>query len=541
MRWNQTNVYFSRPLRWLVGLLGDRIIPFEYAGVHSWRTTRGLRPLGSPEIELAHADDYLATMADHYIVLDMAERRQQVRTQAEVLAASVGGRVPDDPDLLEEVTNMVERPTALLGHFEPEYLALPQDVLITAMKKHQLYFPVVQADGGELLPYFIAVRNGDDLHLDTVREGNEEVLRARFADAKFFFENDIRKPLEGFLPRLDTLIFQEQLGSMLDKSKRLEKLVPIVGRALGLDDAEQTVVQRAAHLCKADLVTQLVIEFTSLQGLMGREYARLSGEEEAVATAIFEHYLPRSASDALPAMRPGLALGLANRLDSLVGLFAVGLAPSGSADPYHLRRDALGVVQNLVAHEIPLSLGPLLLETATLMPVPVAEPVLDDVSTFVAERLRVWLRDRGFRYDVVDAVLAERGDDPYSAYRTVAQLAVWVERDDWMDLLNAYGRCIRIVRDQTERFQFRPDVDPEPATEALWQAYRTARVQVKPESDVDRLLTVLRPMVPAINRFFDEVLVMHEDRTLQQSRLGLLQDIWDLSRGIVDVTRLEGF
>jgi glycyl-tRNA synthetase len=548
MRWNETNVNFPRPVRWLVCLLGDQVIPFAYAGVTSGRISRGLRPLGSPDIELAQADDYLATMADHHIVVDVAERCEKVRAQAESLVASVGGRIPDDPDLLDEVTNLVERPTALLGRFEPEYLALPQDVLITVMKKHQRYFPVVRAEsaveqgtGGDLMPYFIAVRNGDDLHLDVVREGNEDVIRARFADAKFFYENDTRQPLEAFLPRLDTLTFQEKLGSMLDKSKRLEKLVLAVGQALGLDDEEQAVAQRAAHLCKADLATQLVIELTSLQGLMGREYARLSGESEAVATAIFEHYLPRLAGDALPETQPGLALGLANRLDSLVGLFAVELAPTGSADPYHMRRDALGVVQSLIAHGHSLSLQPLLAEAAALMPVPVADRVLAEVSDFIARRLRGWLREEGFRYDVVDAVLAERGDDPFGAYRTAAQLAAWVERDDWMDLLNAYGRCIRIVRDQTERFQYNPDREREPAAVALHDAYQAARGQITPESDVDRFFMTVRPMVKAIDSFFDDVLVMHEDQALRKSRLGLLQDIWGLSQGILDVTRLEGF
>jgi glycyl-tRNA synthetase len=541
MRWNDTNTYFSRPLRWLVSLLADQIVPFGYAGVTSGRITRGLRPYGSPAIELAHADDYVTLMADSHIVVDVGERRELVRSQAEALAASVGGRIPDDPDLLDEVTNLVEYPTALLGRFEPEYLALPQDVLVTVMKKHQRYFPVVQVDSGGLMPYFVAVRNGDDLNLDVVREGNEDVIRARFADAKFFYENDTGRSLESFLPRLDTLTFQEQLGSMLDKSKRLEKLVATVGQALDLDDAEQTVAGRAAHLCKADLATQLVIELTSLQGLMGREYARLSGEEEAVATAIFEHYLPRLAGDILPETRPGLALGLANRLDSLVGLFGVGLAPTGSADPYQLRRDARGMVQNLIAHEIPLPLRPLLEEAATLMPVPVSGQALDEVTTFITERLRGWLRDKGFRHDVVDAVLAERGDDPYGAYRAVAQLGVWVDRDDWMDLLNAYGRCIRIVRDLEDRYEFRPGVDPEPATAALRKAYEVARAQVSPGSDVDRLLTALRPMIPTINQFFDDVLVMHEDQALRESRLGLLQDVWGLSHGIVDVTRLEGF
>ncbi len=541
MRWNETGVSFPRPLRWLVSLVGKDLVPFEYAGAACGRTTRGLRPLGSPEIELLDAGDYLGAMAENQIVVDVTGRREEIQTQADVLAATVTGRIPDDPELLDEVTGLVERPVALLGQFEPEYLSLPRDVLVTVMKKQQRYFPVVSAESGELLPYFIAVRNGDDLHLDVVREGYEEVLRARFADAKFFFDNDTRKPLESYLPRLDTLTFQEQLGSMLDKSKRLEKLVPVVGRALVLDDVEMSAALRAARLCKADLATQLVIELTSLQGLMGREYALLSGEGDAVATAIFEHYLPRFAGDGLAQTRAGLVLGLANRLDSLVGLFAVGLAPSGSADPYHLRRDALGLIQNLAAHEISIHLNPLLHEAATLVPVQVADEGLARVSMFITERLRGWLRDRGFRYDVVDAVLAERGDDPYGAYRTAAQLAAWVERDDWMDLLNAYGRCIRIVRDQTEHFEFHPDADPEPATAALWKAVQAADAQVTPESDVDRLLTAVRPMIPAISNFFDAVLVMHEEQALRENRLALLQAIWALSHGIVDLTRLEGF
>ncbi len=541
IRWNATNVTFPRPLRWLVALLGTDVIPFAYANVASSRTTRGLRPFGSPAIDLASADAYTEAMAEHQIIVEMDRRRALIREQAATLAASVSGRIPDDAALLEEVTNLVEWPTAVLGQFEPEYLDLPDQVLVTVMKKHQRYFPVVGTKSGELMAYFVAVRNGDDRNLDVVREGYEDVIRARFADAKFFYENDTQRPLESFLPRLDTLTFQEQLGSMLDKSKRLEKLVLAVGRNLDLDDGQLEAAGRAAHLAKADLATQLVVEFTSLQGIMGREYARLSGEAGDVAQAILEHYSPRSADDAPPEGSVGLALGLADRIDSLVGLFAVGLAPTGSADPYHLRRAALGLVQNLIAHRVPLDLKPLFGEAARLMPVPVPDRALAYVAEFVAERLRGWLRDEGLRYDVVDAVLAERGSDPYGAYRAAAQLTAWVQRDDWMDLLNAYGRCIRIVRDLDERLQFKPALDPEPASEALYQAYRTARAQIGPEAGVDRLLTALHPMMPTINRFFDEVLVMHEDQALRQSRLGLLQDIWDLSRGIVDVTRLEGF
>jgi len=541
IRWNQTNVAFSRPLRWLVALLGAQVVPFQFAGVASGRTTRGLRPLGSPAVELARAGGYTALMAEQQIVLNVDERRAQVRGQVQALAASAGGRIADDLALLDEVTNLVERPTALLGHFDEEYLALPREVLVTVMKKHQRYFAVVDAQSEELLPYFVTVRNGDEHSLDVVREGNEDVLRARFADAKFFYEHDTARPLESFLPRLNTLTFQERLGSMLDKSKRLAALVPAVGRALGVDEEDLAVAARAATLAKADLAAQLVVELTSLQGHMGREYALLSGEKEGVGTAILEQYLPRSAEDRLPETRPGLVLGLADRLDSLVGLFAAGLAPTSAADPYHLRRAALGLVQNLIAHKQPLDLRPLLAEAAALMPIPVSDPVLADVAAFIVERLRGWLRDEGWRYDVVDAVLAQRGTDPYGAQRAAAQLTAWVGRADWPDLLNAYGRCIRIVRDQLDPAPYQPGLDPEPASQALGEAVRAARAQVTPESDVDRLFTALHPLIPAINRFFDEVLVMHGDPALRQNRLALLHEIRGLSRGIVDVTKLEGF
>ncbi len=558
MRWldpyvegHDPNIAFSRPLRWLVALLGEQVLPVQYAGATGGRTTRGLRPYGSPEIEIPAAEDYLRVMAENQILVDPDARRADIRRHVTALSASVGGAIPPEEmdesapaSLLNEVTNLVEKPTALLGQFEAEYLDLPRDVLITVMKKHQRYFPIVDATSGALLPYFIAVRNGDEAHLDLVRQGYEDVLRARYADARFFYQSDIQKPLEAYLPRLDTLTFQEQLGSMLDKVHRLEKLALELAPRLNLDAAHQAAAVRAARLSKADLATNLVVEFTSLQGIMGRHYARLKGEEDAVAGAIFEHYLPRFAGDALPRTSVGLVVNIANRLDSLVGLFAVGMAPTSSADPFALRRDALALVQILIGCEVPFSLPAALAAAAALQPVPVDQVVLEQVVDFIRERLRGWLRSEAepaLSYDVVDAVLAERGDDPFTAYRTARQLAAWVERDDWMDLLNAYGRCIRIVRSEAETYTVDPAKLVEPAEEALWEAYERARSQVTPTSSADRLLTSLRPMIPAINRFFDDVLVMHEDASLRQNRLGLLQAIWALSQGILDVTRLEGF
>jgi glycyl-tRNA synthetase len=539
MRWNATNVAFSRPIRWLVALLGDSIIPFEYAGVNSGRTSRGLRPLRSPEIVIKKTEDYFDLMEANNIVVDMEKRRQMIREQSEKLAAEVGGRIPDGPALLDEVTNLVECPTALLGSFDPAYLKLPQDVLITVMKKHQRYFSVVK--GRELLPYFIAVRNGDSGHLDIVRHGNEEVIRARFADADFFYQADTKKPLEGFLPRLDTLTFQEQLGSVLDKTKRLEQLTSRLSAMLELSEAETATAARAAHLCKADLATQMVVELTSLQGTMGREYALRCGEDPAVAQAIFEHYLPRFAGDRLPETLPGIVVGLADRLDSLAGLFSVGLKPSGSADPYGLRRAALGMVQVLAGAGISFDLREGVREAAALLPMTADDETQADTLAFIVQRLRVWLLEQSFRYDLVDAVLAERGHDPYLAYQTVQEFAPWVGRDDWTDLLNAYARCVRIVRSFETEFGLRPDQFVEPSTHRLYQAYVTCHEQVGSQSSIDQLFIAFQPMIEPITVFFDDVLVMAEDEVLRENRLALLQHIAALTEGIVDLTRVEGF
>ncbi len=572
MRWNASGVAFSRPIRWLVALLGDQIVPFAYAGLVSGRTTRGLRPDGSPNIRIESAESYENALTQAKVVLDQDARRATIVEQIDELASQVGGQVPHDPGLLEEVTYLVEQPTALCGRFEEKYLSLPRELLTMVMRKHQRYFPVVrqeadqgagspadygisEASGPEstaLLPYFIAIRNGGQAHMDTVRHGNQEVIRARFADAEFFWKADTRKNLAEFLPRLNTLAFQEQLGSMLDKTKRLEELVPELCAKLGLSEADTRVAQRAASLCKADLVTQMVTDFTALQGIMGREYARLSGEPEAVAQAIFEHYLPRSAGDDPPSTLPGLVVGLANRLDSLAGLFGVGLAPSGSADPYHLRRDALALIHNLIAHRQPFSVREGLVLAAGLMPVMVSDAALAETAAFVRERLRGVLRDEGFAFDVVDAVLSDRlGDDPYRARVAVEKLADWVSRDDWPQILAAYSRCVRILRTKPEELAL-GDVNPdrfiEPATQSLYAAYVRAIEGFHLQADerafeggIDGFLAAFQPLVEPITVFFDEVLVMAEDKALRDNRLALLQCIADLAKGTVDLSKLQGF
>ena len=545
MRWNETGVAFSRPIRWLVGLLGDDVIPFEYAGLASGRVSRGLRPLGSPELKIDSAANYLTRLRASRVEPDPQKRRAEILRQVRRLARQAGGQVAD-LGVLGEVTNLVERPTALLGSFDPAYLSLPRDVLVSVMKKHQRYFPVEHANGeGQLLPNFIAVRNGDRRHLDVVREGNEHVIRARFADAAFFVREDVKRKLEDFMPRLSTLTFQKKLGSMLDKTGRIEQLAARLADLLGLDEAAAATARRAAHLAKADLTTQMVVEMTSLQGIMGREYALRSGETPEVAQAIREHYLPAGAGDALPASQAGVVVGLADRLDSLAALFAAGLAPTGSADPFGLRRAALGVTLVLTGLGLDLDLRAVLPAALDLLPEAVrpsseARPaLLADILAFVAGRLRVQLLDAGFRHGVVDAVLAEQAHNPYRAWQAVRQLAAWAQRPDWAPTLAAYARCVRITRDQKEHYPLDPAGLTDPAERALYDAYLVAAGRSL--TSIDSFFETLLPMIPAISNFFDNVMVMAEDPQQRANRLGLLQRIAALANGLADFSKLDGF
>ncbi len=544
MRWASDGVAFSRPIRWFVALFGEQVVPFSYANAHSGRGSRGLRSLNSPAIAIARAADYFDAMAANGIVVDRAQRQQLIRQQIAAAAASVGGVVPDEPALLDEVTDLVEQPAAILGSFEARYLSLPADVLTKVMQKHQRYFPVVRdaASRDRLLPYFITVANGQPSDPAVVRAGNEGVIRARYADAAFFIEHDRRQPLADFTPRLATLTFQEQLGSMLDKVRRLEQLTPWVAARLGLSAAETATAVRAASLCKSDLATSMVVEMTSLQGIMGREYALASGEPAAVAQAIFEHYLPRASGDRRPASLAGLALGLANRLDSIAGLFAVGLEPSGSADPFGLRRDALGIVQNLAEAGLSFPVRAGVAEAARLLPVAVTQEAQEKAAAFIAGRLENWLRDEGYPYDVVQAVLAAQGDDPAAARRAVAALAEVVARPDWSPVLTAYARCKRIVRKLPEQYPLpAAGIDPEPAAQALLAAYQAAAPAVQAAGDVAALDAALHSLMTPINAFFDAVLVMAEEPSQRQARLGLMQQIAALPDGIADLALLQGF
>lgn len=532
MRWNHTNIFFSRPLRWIVAMYGPYVIPFVYAGVQSGSASRGLRPEGSPIVAIEDGAEYPIAMRKHGIVLETHKRTQRIANIAGKLAAEKGGVIYEDPDLLAEVSHLVERPTPLRGEFEKTFLDLPSEVLVAVMRKHQRYFPVYD-QRGRLLPYFIAVRNGDEKHLDIVVDGNEHVIRARFADAAFFYKNDIKKQLPDFVAELDKLTFQADLGSMLDKTHRLEKLTPAVAAMLGLAQKETAVAARAASLAKADLATEMVVEMTSLQGIMGAHYALLSGEPEAVAEAVGEQY---NAVSHTPA---GMALALADRLDSLAGLFAAGLAPKGSNDPFALRRAALHIIENLVSNGVAFDLRTGLSAALDLLPLAVGEGVLDEVLGFVNGRLDGVLRERGYPASVVKAVLAAQGHNPYAATQTAAALHEASQQPDWGQLLDAYARCVRITRTEATPYELRQAAFSLEAERNLYRAYETAVQQQ--DGTLPAFVAALRGMVPAINHFFDEVLVMDEDLEVRANRLALLQHIAAMPQNLADLSEMEGF
>jgi glycyl-tRNA synthetase len=540
MRWNASQIAFSRPIRWLLALLGESVVPFQYAGLNSGRVTRGLRFHEPEEFTVTAPADYQPILAAQNILLDSAERRDVIAAQVRKILVENGALDKLDDGLLDEVTALVEAPTALLGSFDAAHLKLPAEVLISVMKKHQRYFPAY-APGGGLLPYFVAVRNGDDQHLDVVADGNEQVIRARFADATFFVAEDLKHKLEDSLPRLGTLMFQFKLGSMLNKSQRIEALVEKLRPFFGLDEAEMTVTRRAAKLSKADLVTHMVIEMTSLQGVMGRFYALHSGEDAAVANAIYEHYLPKSTGDVLPASKAGQVIGAADRLDSLAGLFAAGLAPSGTKDPFAQRRAALGLVQALIGCEVNFDVRQGLALAAEGLPVQATPETLAACADFVAGRLRTYLTEEGgFRFDVVDAVLALQSANPLGAWRAAQDLSAWIARPEWKEFLPAYSRCVRITRDVKETFAIQPAAFVEAAERDLFHALETAEA-ARGAGSVDGFARAFLPLIPVVTRFFEAVLVMADDATVRANRLGLLQRVAALAAGAADLSFLEGF
>ena len=540
MRWNESSVAFLRPIRWIVALFGKTVIPFEFAGVASGNLTCGLRPFGSPVIEISDAASYQRSMQEQGIILENDQRQCAVCEQIHDLARDIGGIVPLDEALLSEVTNLVEAPTAFLGEFDRAYLELPRDVLVTVMRKHQRYFAVEDANGN-LMNYFIGVRNGDSQHLDKVIHGNEQVIRARFADAKFFFEADIRRPLRDCLLRLETLTFQADLGSMRQKNDRVAASIDEMGELLGFAAADIEIARQAAQLAKADLATKMVVEMTSLQGVMGKVYALREGIAPAVAYAIYEHWLPRGAGDELPASAAGRLLSLADKLDSLVGLFAVGLAPKSTSDPFGLRRAALGVIHILVEKSISVDLRKVIDAVASNQPVEVNSRAREQILDFAKGRFDNWLQESfAYHRDVINAVLEAQAHNPARAVQAIGELAAWVERDEWELILDSFARCVRITRDEPQ-LQLNPQLLSDQRETDLHQAYLSATASRSPAGNVDDFLRAFEQIVPYVTYFFDNVLVHVDDVAVRNNRIALLQLISQMQNGRADLSELDNF
>ena len=573
MRWDGSGKEFIRPVRWLLALLGDAPVPFTWGELTAAPATRVPRwwELGNAETPGAVRMEPAASQQEWHdrltasgIVLDREQRRAEVLRQAQAAATACGGRLEVDHDLLDEVTDLVEAPHAVSGAFPEEFLNLPVPVLITVMRKHQRYFPLYAADRPDtLLPRFVTVANGVALKdPDLVRTGNESVINARFSDAAFFVERDLATPLAERTPRLGSLVFHARLGSMLEKVERLQGLVVDIGRLLGLDAEELGHAERAAGLCKSDLVTSMVIEMTSLQGTMGEIYARASGEPDAVCIAIREHHLPRQADDAVPESAPGVALAVADRLDSLTGLMAAGVVPRGSADPFGLRRLAIGLVSILLERRLSLDLAAAVELACSRLPIDVPEGLAADVLAFIQRRLRVVMQEHGLAADVVDAVMASPWPDPVFRFRTAQELAAAAADPAWHGELEAYSRCVRILpkdedwaaepaglppwtaetSDATETIVA---AGPEPvgaagADRSLLEALLGAEAALADQPpSVAGFRAAMGGMVEPIATFFDEVMVMAENADLRVHRLGLMARVARLGTPLGDLVRLR--
>lgn len=542
MRWGDLDFRFIRPLRWLVALYGEQVVPFELARVKSSNTSRGHRFLSTGDFTIQDAAHYEEACEKAFVIVDPARRKAEIEEGLVKEAKAHGGIAEITPNLLEEVLYLVEYPTALSGSFEDKYLALPPDAVITPMRDHQRYFPVKAADG-KLMPLFLTVRNGGAEYLATVQHGNERVLRARLADAQFFFDEDRKKSLEEHMEKLKTVVFQEGLGTVYEKSLRLEKLAAKIAGAIGASDAEKKAAERAARLSKADLVTGMVTEFTELQGVMGKEYARLDGESEDVALAIDEHYMPRFAGDALPKTCAGLVVSLADKMDNIVATFSRGLIPTGSQDPFALRRQALGMVHSIIEAGVAVSLRELVSWTMDLLAIQdaaVREKMQADVADFMRLRLKNVLAEAGIRYDIADAVLGDI-DDVRRVMLAAEAVRAQLAAPDMAAAVQAFVRVANLAAKAEGEARIDEALFETEEEKELMKAYASAKSAAESlveAHDYVGIIDDFKDLAEPINAFFDAVMVMAEDADVRRNRLSLLKSIDCLLREVADFSKI---
>ena len=541
MHWGNLDAKFVRPVRWLVALLDEEVIPVEFATVKSGNVTRGHRFLGADEITIKNAASYVDTLKENFVMVDQDARRELISKQLHDIAASKNASIVWDDDLLEEINYLVEWPTALCGGFEESYLALPDAAIITPMKDHQRYFPLVDQDG-KLLPMFLTVRNGSDHSIEVVQAGNERVLRARLDDAKFFFNEDRKKPLIDRQDGLTKIVFQEGLGNLADKTERLLTLGRVFSEECELHEDARVVLERATELAKTDLTTGMVTEFTELQGVMGKEYALLDGESPEVAEAIFEQYLPRFAGDVLPQTEAGKVLSIIDKIDNIVATFSRGLIPTGSQDPYALRRQTIGILNILLGSEWNISLRPIIVESMNLLNVPAEkqDELLGQVEEFITLRLKNIFLDREVPHHVIDLLLSNNELSVADAEGLVKALLA-NRIDENVELVQAFTRMYNLVKDVTYT-----GVDEsllkEDAERALYEMATKASeasIDAWDKNDYDAVVAVPATLVPAINKFFEDVMVMDKDEAIKANRLQLVRLAYSVMAIIGDISALK--
>jgi glycyl-tRNA synthetase beta chain len=541
MRWADQEMRFVRPIHWLVSLYGREVVPFQLGNILAGRLTYGHRFLHPAAVSLQEPREYFSSLEKAWVIVQQGKRQEMIREQSARLAFSVGGRVELDPDLLEEVTYLLEYPTAFMGDFAESFLELPEEVIITPMQEHQRYFPVRNREGA-LLPKFIAVRNGTEEGLEQVREGNEKVLAARLADAHFFFQEDLKEPLSDKVEKLKAVVFQERLGTVYEKTERLQQLVMFIGKKLGWPSSLIETAMRGAFLAKADLVTNMVNEFPELQGVMGGYYAQVS-EGKEVAQGIREHYLPRFAGDSLPNSRQGLAISIADKIDTITGCFLAGLIPTGSQDPYALRRQSLGICHMLLEKELPLSLKELVDRACSLFGCQGEEAikVRDELLQFFRQRLdNIFQEEKKFSYDVVAAVLETGWEVPVDACKRAEAVQRFKEEPAFDSLVTAFTRAANLAQ-KAAVSEIDPGLFQEEVERELYRCLETARrvVQKKLEvQDYRGVLQAIAALREPIDDFFDGVLVMAPEENLKKNRLSLLKGVVDLALQVADLSQL---
>lgn len=538
MRWGGKNMRFVRPIRWLVALHNDKVVPVDLEGIIASNVTVGHRFLGAKSIEVSSIEDYFKKLEENFVVYDQDLRKDMIRKQIDQVAASIGGKVEMDEELLDEVTYIVEYPTAFYGEFDKSYTELPKEVVKTPMKAHQRYFPVVGEDSN-LLPYFIAVRNGNDYKIENVKAGNEKVLEARLADAKFFFNEDRQHDLEYYRNKLNTVVFQEKLGTLLDKSERIYNIAKVYGKEVDVNIED---LESAAYYAKADLVTNMVFEFDELQGYMGMQYSKLEGKNDTVSKAIYEHYMPRFNGDTVPSTMEGAILSIIDKMDTIAGFFAIGIQPTGSADPFALRRQCIGILTILLEKNIEIDvarLASISLDQYSSVEFD-KDSVIDNIIEFFNERTKNMFKDMGIRYDVVEAVLASDEKNISDLYVRAEAMNKWIDRDSLTDMLVAFNRVSNLAEgaetDKIDQALLLEDVEKE-----LYDNFKDVDSKISDlmdQKEYTKSLDAFASLKPAVDNFFDNVMVMSDNPKLRTNRLALLKNISDSMLKVCDLTKI---